>query len=295
MKRINLTTLIGCLVPFYMAITNPVLAYDVESFTQDNTIYVLLVNDNPNAVFHSITIANSNSLPSFVSSVTPSIIPESVLGGGSDLAAINFDTTLGLVGSTGDIELTVNGLAAGASISLDITLPLELVASAAPAQGQVGSTVPAPDPNGVDTDGDGVTDALEIAFGSDPQVASSTPSSPNDADSDGIADSADNCPNNANVNQTDTDNDGAGDVCDSTPNGDADSDTIDDLADNCPSVANTDQLDTDEDGTGDVCDATPNGPLTEEVVPMVPAFAFGLLAMLLAVVGLPLTRKRANK
>lgn len=336
MKRINLTALIGCVVPFYMAITNPVLAYDIESVSQDNAIYVLLVNDNPNAVFHSISITNSNSLPNFVSSVTASIVPETVLGGGSDLAVINFDTTLGLVGSTGDIELTVNGLAAGSAISFDISVPLELVANAAAAQGQLGSTVPAPDPDGVDSDGDGVTDALEVAFGSDPQVAGSTPSSPNDADFDGIADSADNCPSVSNADQADTDSDGTGNACDSTPNGDDDLDGFDNNTDNCPAIANADQTDTDADGAGDVCDSTPNGDddldgidnnadncpadanadqldsdsdnigdvcdaspfgdeVSEEFVPMVPAFAFGLLAMLLAIVGLPSIRKRANK
>lgn len=41
-----------------------------------------------------------------------------------------------------------------------------------------------------------------------------------DTDGDGIADSSDNCPNNANADQADNDNDGIGNVCDSTPNGD---------------------------------------------------------------------------
>ena len=373
MKRFNLSALAGFLISFCIVYIKPLYAYDVEITSQDNTIYVLLVNDNPGAVFHSISMAET--LPSFVSSAEVTLVPDTVLGGGSNLAAVKFDVFFASVGTTGDLVLNVSGIAAGAAINFDVIVPLEIVPSASAVQGQAGSTVPSPDPDGVDSDGDGVTDALEIAFGSDPQVASSTPSSPNDADFDGIADSVDNCPNNANanqadtdndgtgdacdttpngdsdadgidnlsdncptdanvnqtdtdndgagdvcdstpngdadsdtiddlidncptdanVNQTDTDNDGAGDVCDSTPNGDADSDTIDDLIDNCPTDANTDQLDTDEDGTGDVCDATPNGPLTEEFVPMVPAFAFGLLAILLTVVGMPLTRKRANK
>merc|ERR1712000_396139 len=40
-----------------------------------------------------------------------------------------------------------------------------------------------------------------------------------DTDNDGIADSADNCPNDINADQADNDNVGIGNVCDSTPNG----------------------------------------------------------------------------
>jgi cytosine/adenosine deaminase-related metal-dependent hydrolase len=41
---------------------------------------------------------------------------------------------------------------------------------------------------------------------------------PNDRDSDGVPNAQDNCPFDANVNQTDADNDGTGDVCDQCPN-----------------------------------------------------------------------------
>ncbi len=58
-----------------------------------------------------------------------------------------------------------------------------------------------------------------------------------DNDEDGIADSEDNCPFNANPGQEDTDGDGVGDVCD-----------------NCPNVDNAGQEDDDDDGIGDICD-----------------------------------------
>ncbi|MFO1464073.1 MAG: thrombospondin type 3 repeat-containing protein [bacterium] len=58
-----------------------------------------------------------------------------------------------------------------------------------------------------------------------------------DFDSDGTADSFDNCPATANADQTDADTDGVGDACD-----------------NCPSLANADQADSNNDGVGDVCD-----------------------------------------
>ena len=79
----------------------------------------------------------------------------------------------------------------------------------------------------------------------------------NDQDMDGISDSQDNCPNNANVDQLDTDGDGVGDICD-----------------NCPNDANTDQTNSDSDVYGDACDAYPNAnnnpnmPCTSQVDPV---------------------------
>ncbi len=64
---------------------------------------------------------------------------------------------------------------------------------------------------------------------------------PPDADNDGIADSADNCPLTANPGQADADGDGIGDACD-----------------NCTLVANADQFDGDNDGYGNYCDGDLN-------------------------------------
>jgi len=61
-----------------------------------------------------------------------------------------------------------------------------------------------------------------------------------DSDGDGVPDDEDNCPDIANVTQTDTDGDDVGDSCD-----------------NCPDDPNPDQLDNDSDGVGNVCDSTP--------------------------------------
>ncbi len=61
-----------------------------------------------------------------------------------------------------------------------------------------------------------------------------------DSDGDGVCDSEDNCPANANPNQEDADGDGVGDACD-----------------NCRDVANPDQEDTDDDGVGDACQDGP--------------------------------------
>lgn len=90
-----------------------------------------------------------------------------------------------------------------------------------------------------------------------------------DMDGDGVCDNDDNCPNNANPDQTDTDGDGIGDVCDDTPGGgdnpcinkggDTDGDGICNDDDNCPDDPNQYQEDTDGDGIGNVCDDTPGG------------------------------------
>jgi Thrombospondin type 3 repeat len=58
-----------------------------------------------------------------------------------------------------------------------------------------------------------------------------------DSDEDGVVDSEDNCPVNANPNQEDFDDDGVGDVCD-----------------NCAVFANEGQADSDEDGVGNACE-----------------------------------------
>lgn len=81
-----------------------------------------------------------------------------------------------------------------------------------------------------------------------------------DLDNDGVPDSVDNCPCNANPDQADFDGDGVGNVCDNCmayPNPDQrdmDGDGFGDLCDNCPFVSNIWQEDSDGDYVGDSCD-----------------------------------------
>jgi hypothetical protein len=129
---------------------------------------------------------------------------------------------------------------------------------------------------GVDTDGDGVPDALETTEGTQVAVA--------DTDGDGVLDGADNCPLIVNPDQADADSDKLGNACDPDADGDGvldtadsavpaltatsaelkvsynpdqldtDADGIPNSQDNCPDVLNPTQVDGDADGVGDACD-----------------------------------------
>lgn len=151
-----------------------VFAYDVEADSVGNSVYILLKNTNPAATFDSVSLSENS--PSFVSSATATILPASVPVNGSDLAALDFNIAPGtLVGTTGNLVITASGTAASQPVEVVMVVPLEVVASAAIAQGVIGSTIPVADEGGVDSDMDGVTDALEMAFGSDAFFAGSTP------------------------------------------------------------------------------------------------------------------------
>ena len=74
-----------------------------------------------------------------------------------------------------------------------------------------------------------------------------------DTDGDGVLDTEDNCPDEADPEQGNVDGDCLGDVCDPDIDGDGDLNEND----NCPYISNPEQEDGDTDGKGDVCDNCP--------------------------------------
>jgi len=72
-----------------------------------------------------------------------------------------------------------------------------------------------------------------------------------DFDNDGIFDTQDLCPREADTTNADADKNGRGDACE-----DPDQDGFNSAKDNCPFVPNRSQTDSDQDGLGDACDPT---------------------------------------
>lgn len=121
------------------------------------------------------------------------------------------------------------------------------------------NTTPTPSPSPTSTPPPSATPtATPSPTASVTPTPSATPT-PVDTDSDGIADEADNCPADANPNQSDEDGDGIGDACDTPDAPDQDGDGIADDIDNCPSIANPDQADGNDNGTGDACEVDTDG------------------------------------
>jgi len=107
-----------------------------------------------------------------------------------------------------------------------------------------------------DSDGDGVDDSGD-------NCPNNANPGQEDGDNDGVGDACDNCPNTPNPGQEDADGDGTGDGCDACPNdpnNDIDGDGVCGDVDNCPNTPNPGQEDADGDGAGDGCDACPNDP-----------------------------------
>ena len=115
----------------------------------------------------------------------------------------------------------------------------------------------------IDSDGDGIANSDDNC----PQNANPQQT---DSDSDEHGDACDNCPEDYNPDQDDSDGDGVGNACEASGAGestggsdsetseaeDTDEDGIPDSEDNCPQDYNPEQTDSDANGAGDACDET---------------------------------------
>ncbi|MBI2377351.1 MAG: thrombospondin type 3 repeat-containing protein [Deltaproteobacteria bacterium] len=105
----------------------------------------------------------------------------------------------------------------------------------------------------VDFDSDGVADSVDNCQVSNPRQVDMEPNGIGDAcqddDRDSLADADDNCPYAYNPSQANGNGDQRGDACQ-----DRDTDGWVDSVDNCPSRRNPDQMDANGDGMGDACE-----------------------------------------
>jgi gliding motility-associated-like protein len=95
-----------------------------------------------------------------------------------------------------------------------------------------------------------VTVAIDFSTTGDNDLDGAPDNCDIDDDNDGVLDTDDNCPLQANADQADNDGDGLGDACDD----DDDNDGVLDGYDNCQFTYNPGQEDIDNDGIGDICD-----------------------------------------
>ena len=150
------------------------MAYEVESDSAGNAVYLLLNNTNSAASFDAVSLSENS--PAFVTTTSTTIAPSTIAPQTSELAALEFYIAPGTaVGTTGNMVITVSGTVNGQAHEVYVPVALEVVTLADGAQGVVGTTIPVADEGGVDTDGDGISDVLEIAFGSDAFWAGSVP------------------------------------------------------------------------------------------------------------------------
>lgn len=109
-----------------------------------------------------------------------------------------------------------------------------------------------------------------------------------DTDTDGVIDSVDNCPLQANSDQKDGNGNNVGDICD-----DYDYDGILTYLDNCPKIENSGQVDIDRDGLGDACD-TEESRVTEKY-PWMPWVVFAGVLLLVGAMGYEVIKMKKIK
>ncbi len=136
-------------------------AYDVEPDSSGNRLYVLLWHGNLAASLDSINVLVD--MPGFTSTATADYVPTSVPADSGLLAGFSFDVLGVATGTSGDAVVTVTGTVAGNPVLATLNVPLTTAADA-PAiviYSLLGN-------EGEDSDADGVSNSVELHYGSDP-------------------------------------------------------------------------------------------------------------------------------
>ena len=234
---------------FTISGTQLLVASNIDYETNSSLNIYVQASDGNSTLSKALTInVNDINEPPVITGTTLSNDNTSINVTFSEPVYISADVSNTLALEVSDFDLSING----GTATLSSTAPSSISASGntytlgLPLSGMI---------NGSETVT--VVPISNAIFDAGAATASTTQSNNSvslhgDADSDGVNDVLDQCPNTPGGASVDTNG------CAESQK-DPDNDGVSGINDNCPTTANADQLDTDTDGTGDVCDSDDDG------------------------------------
>ncbi|MDA9251095.1 cadherin domain-containing protein, partial [Flavobacteriaceae bacterium] len=234
---------------FTISGTELLVASNIDYETNSTLNIYVQASDGSNTFSKSLTVnVNDINEPPVITETTLSNDNSSISVTFSEAVNASADVSLTLALEVSDFALSING----GTATLSSTAPSSISAS--------GNTYTLGLPLSGLINGSETVTVVPISnaiFDAGAATASTTQSNNSvslhgDADSDGVNDVLDQCPNTPGGASIDTNG------CAESQK-DPDNDGVSGINDNCPTTANADQLDTDTDGTGDVCDSDDDG------------------------------------
>ena len=234
---------------FTISGTELLVASNIDYETNSTLNIYVQASDGSNTFSKSLTVnVNDINEPPVITETTLSNDNSSISVTFSEAVNASADVSLTLALEVSDFALSING----GTATLSSTAPSSISAS--------GNTYTLGLPLSGLINGSETVTVVPISnaiFDAGAATASTTQSNNSvslhgDADSDGVNDLLDQCPNTPGGASIDTNG------CAESQK-DPDNDGVSGINDNCPTTANADQLDTDTDGTGDVCDSDDDG------------------------------------